>query len=325
MNYDVSVIVPCYNCANSITKTMDSLSSQTLKNLEVIAINDGSTDNTQEILLAYQKSHPDFTLRIYEIENQGVANARNVGLQHVTGEYFGFLDADDYTSETMFADLYKTAKHENAQVVVSNFHWVNSKGEKLQKDGPYGLKQDMMVNLFAVLWNKLYRTEFIKSLDLSFPTGYRYEDAYFLYCLTMHVERIAFVDQAYVSYVQNESSITHTNNEEVKDMIEIFQRIVAYYKKHDAYEEYQQALEYLHIRFFLGNSFLRSTKIEDPKLRKETISMGWNLLNEEFPEWHKNTYLHSIRSMKNRYFKMVNQHTIWFFAWFFHHFKKDNL
>ena len=182
-----------------------------------------------------------------------------------------------------------------------------------------------MVQLFAVLWNKLYRTSFIRSLDISFPKGDRSEDACFLYCLTCRLSKIGFVDQPYVHYVQQEKSITHTNNDQVKNMIEVFQIIQKYYRDHGFYEEYRDALEYIHIKFFLGNSFLRSSKIEDKKDRERTIRMGWDLLNTSFPDWHHNPYLKSLGGMKNRYFSMVNEHNLMFFAWLFRNFKKDNL
>jgi hypothetical protein len=98
-----------------------------------------------------------------------------------------------------------------------------------------------------------------------------------------------------------------------------------YYKDHGFYEEYHDALEYIHIKFFLGNSFLRSAKIKDPADRKATIKMGWDLLNREFPDWHKNPYLKSMGGMKNKYFSLVYDWNVGFFAWLFHVLQRDNL
>jgi hypothetical protein len=108
-------------------------------------------------------------------------------------------------------------------------------------------------------------------------------------------------------------------------MITVFQIILQYYRDHGEYERYHDALEYIHIKYFLGNSFLRSSKIADPEDRRRTIRMGWDLLNREFPEWHKNRYLQELGGMKNRYFAMVNENNVMFFAWLFHTFGKDNL
>ena len=321
----VSVIVPCYNAAKTVGKTLDSLANQTLKSLEVIAINDGSTDNTLEVLNRYRETHPDMNLVIYSKENEGIAETRNFGVSKVTGKYFGFLDSDDYTVPEMFEEMAELAEKDNLQLVISDFCWVNSRGERVQKEGPYECGQDMMVKLFAVLWNKLYRTDFIQTLDIRFPKGYRYEDDCYLYCLVPHLSRIGFTNKPYVRYVQQENSITHNNNEQVKNMIHVFEIILDYYKSHGFYDEYRDALEYIHIKAFLGNSFLRSCKIEDPKDRKATVMLGWDLLNKEFPNWHKNPYLKSLGGMKNRYFSMVYDWNIGLLTWFFHAFGKDNI
>lgn len=325
MRPTVSVIVPCFNASKTVERTLDSLIAQTLQNMEIIVVEDGSTDNTIEVLQAYKQAHPSFNIQIYQKENEGIAEARNFGLSKVTGEFIGFLDSDDYTTETMFEDLYQKAISEELDVVVSDFYWVNSKGKTIQKEGPYDIGPDMMVHLFAVLWNKIYRTDFIRQLDISFPYGNRYEDACFLYCLVPHIKKIGFLNQPYVHYVQQESSITHTNNAEVKNMIAVFQIILKYHKEHGFYPTYKDALEYIHIKFFLGNSFLRSAQIKDKEDRNRTIEMGWNLLNEEFPNWTKNPYLHSLGGLKNKYFSMVRSWNIKLFAWFFRHFQRSNL
>ena len=321
----VSVIVPCFNCASTVEKTLDSLAAQTLKGIELVVINDGSTDNTLKVLQNWKDSHPDINMALYSKENEGIAETRNFGVAKVTGEYFGFLDSDDYTAPEMFEEMYTLARENDLELVISDFYWKNSKGETLQKEGPYEAGPDMMVKLFAVLWNKIYRTDFIRSLDVVFPKGDRYEDACYLYCLTPHLSKIGFTDKAYVRYVQQEGSITHNNNDQVKNMIHVFQIILQYHKDHGFYERYRDALEYIHIKFFLGNSFLRSAKIEDKEDRRNTIRMGWDLLNSEFPDWHKNPYLKSLGGMKNRYFAMVYDWNVGFFAWLFHVMQKDNL
>ena len=321
----VSVIVPCYNCEKTVERTLDSLAAQTLKGIELIVINDGSKDNTLPVLENWKQNHPEIDMKLYSKENEGIAATRTFGVEHVSGKYFGFLDSDDYTVPEMFRELYEKAESEDLDVVVSDFIWVNSKGERPEKEGPYQTGPDMMIHLFAVLWNKLYRTEFIRKMDFTFPYGDRYEDACYLYCMTPHVTKLGFTNKPYVHYIQNETSITHTSNAQVKNMIHVFQIILDYYRSHGFYEEYHDALEYIHIRFFLGNSFLRSARIPDAKDRKETIMMGWDLLNREFPEWYRNPYLKSEGGMKNKYYSIVRGWNIMFFAWLFRTFTGDNL
>ncbi len=325
MRPTVSVIVPCYNGEKTITRTLDSLVNQTLENMEIIVINDGSTDHSKQVIEEYIASHNDKNICLYTKENEGIATARNYALTKVHGEYFGFLDSDDYAEKEMFYDLYTLAKKDNLEVAVSDFYWEYGNEQRLEKEGPYLGGKDMMIHLFAVLWNKIYRTDWIHTLDISFPDGDRYEDACYLYCLSMHVKHIGFTNKPYVHYVQQKSSITHTNNDQVKNMIHVFQIILDYYQKHGLYEMYHDELEYIHIKFFLGNSFLRSARIKDAKDRRYTIELGWNLLNTEFPNWHDNPYLKSLGGLKNKYFQMVYSWNIYFFAWIFRHFKKDNV
>ncbi len=315
MTYKVSVIVPVYNAEKFLARCLESLVNQTQTDLEIVVINDGSTDNSQSIIDQFQQRYPQ--IKAYKTENQGIAATRNYGLSKITGEYFGFLDSDDYADSSMFEELYNTAKKEDAEIVVSNFTWIYPHKEVLQKEGPYLVGKEMIIHLFATLWNKLYKTEWVMQTQLQFPVGNRYEDAYFLYCITPRVKKLAFVDQAFVSYVQHDASITHTHNNQVKNMITVFELIVEYYKENGWYDQYKEELEYLHIRFFLGNSFLRSSQIQDKDDRRQTILLGWNLLNKSFPTWKKNRYLKELKGWKNRYFRVVNKGNLMIFAWIF--------
>ena len=113
MRPTVSVIVPCFNAEKTVVRTLDSLVQQTLVNLEIIIINDGSTDHTKDIIENYITDHKEINICLYTKENEGIASARNYALTKVHGEYFGFLDSDDYAEKEMFEDLYQLAKKDN--------------------------------------------------------------------------------------------------------------------------------------------------------------------------------------------------------------------
>ncbi|MCF0109203.1 MAG: glycosyltransferase [Erysipelotrichaceae bacterium] len=321
MDKKITVVVPCYNAANTVAKTLDSLINQTSDEVGILAINDGSRDETGSILDSYKEKYPDRVAVVHK-ENEGIAMTRNRALDLIDTPYFGFLDSDDTCEPTMFEKMLKKMEEDEADVVVSNFTWVTSKGNRVEKEGPYKQGKEMLIGLFAVLWNKLYRTEFVRNSGVRFPDGNRYEDACFLYCLTPHIRKISFIDEAFVNYVQLSTSITHTNNHEVKNMINVFRIIVDYYKKQGWYDEYRDELEYLHIKFFLGNSFLRSCMIDDREDRNNTIRMGWELLNTAFPKWMKNPYLKSLGGMKNLYFSMVREWNIPILVFLFRRFKR---
>ena len=188
----IQVIVPLYNMENYISQTMDSLLVQTFSDFEVLCINDGSTDASLSILENYAKK--DKRIKIYSKENGGIADARNFGLSKVTAPYFAFLDSDDTVELDMLEKLYQKAIESDADVVTCDFFWTYPNREVIQKDGPYQSKEELLISMFATLWNKLYRTDWVKSLNIAFPTGYRYEDASFLYKMIPYLNKWAYVE-----------------------------------------------------------------------------------------------------------------------------------
>ena len=185
----------------------------------------------------------------------------------------------------------------------------------------------MLVKMFATLWNKLYRTAWVQSINLKFPSGYRYEDASFLYKLVPYVKTWTYVPEAFVVYMQREGSITHNHNERVKDMIYVFEDLLNYYQTRKIYDSYQPELEYLFTRFFLGNSFLRSCQIQDKSDRNTTLKLSYELLSKHFPNYAGNAYL-KAKGLKNRYYRSVNRWTYpkyaFVFTWLYR-IKKDVL
>ncbi len=313
----LSIIVPCYNAQLYVKKCLDSLVNQSFGDFTVIIIDDGSTDNTKDVVDFYVKLDSVKFKYIYQ-ENGGIASVRNLGLKHVTTKYFGFLDSDDYFEDTMIEKMINKIKSENSQLVVCNFTWIydDISKNRVTTEGPYNLENDMMINLFATLWNKIYDTEFIKSLNIQFPDNYRYEDASFLYKITPHIKKISFINESLINYVQRDGSITHTHNSKVKDMIYVFDDILNYYKKNDLYELYKDELEFLFIKFFLGNSFLRTIKITDKKDRKITLQLSWDILNNNFKYWKKNKYIKGY-SARNMYYKLISKSNYNLFATLF--------
>lgn len=323
----VSVIVPVYNVEKYLSECLDSLVKQTLKEIEILVINDGSTDGSQAIIDQYQATYPSI-IKSFIKPNGGIADVRNFGLERVQGEYFAFLDSDDSAEASMLEKMYYSAKQSDADVVFSNFVWSYPDKEILTIDGPYHTNQEILTQMFATLWNKLYKTAWIKKTAVNFPKGYRYEDASFLYKLTPYIRRSSHVNEAFVQYRQVEGSITHNHNERVKDMIFVFEDILTYYKQNDFYEGYHSELEYLFTRFFLGNSFLRSCQIKDARDRAETLKKSFQLLTHHFPNFNKNPYL-KTKGKKALYFRTVNAFTYPIYAkvftFIYQHIKKEVL
>ena len=118
----VSVIVPCYNVEKYIRKCAETLVNQTLDDIEIIFVNDGSTDGTDEIIKEYKKNYPKKVVHL-EKENGGLSDARNFALPFAKGEYIAFVDSDDYVELNMYQEMYDIAKKENSDMVECNFIW----------------------------------------------------------------------------------------------------------------------------------------------------------------------------------------------------------
>lgn len=305
----LSMIVPVYNDEKNIRNCLNSLLNQTIE-VDIIIVDDGSYDNTSSIIDEIKKDHKN--IYHYLKENKGVASARNFGVSKVQTEYFGFLDSDDTCKNDMAEKMLKQIEKDNADICFSNFTWVYENGKRKEsKDIFYLSKKDIFTKMFATLWNKVYRTSWFKNTGIKFPDGYRYEDASLLYKLVPYMDKVSYVDEAFVDYYQRKGSITHTYNVNINDMIYVFKGIIDYYKSVNLYEEYKEELEYVTTRFFLGNSYLRACRIDDKQLRIDTLTKGWDFLFNAYPDFTNNKYL-LLPGKKNKYLKTMNRNRYFF-------------
>lgn len=236
MGKKVNVIIPVYNAGKYITQCIESLLNQTLQECEFIFINDGSTDNSREVIERYKKL--DNRITLINQENQGVSIARNMGLRLATGEYVGFVDADDYIEKEMYEVLYNSAKQENCDVVISNLHG-EMEGHSLiikypfpidivlkkeyidQELLPYFLKEDHLNT--AV--NKIYKNNVIKENNVKFPEKIALgEDGMFNIEFFSNASSMKYIN--YVGYHYREVIGSATRNISEKDY---FKRAVEVY------------------------------------------------------------------------------------------------
>ena len=171
----VSVIIPVYNAHNSITKTLQSVINQTYTNLEIVVVNDGSTDHTGEILEEYKKRYPEHT-RVIHQENKGVSATRNAAMDQAKGKYIAFLDSDDYVDIDYLEVLYKAAEEHESDMVLSGQHKVDENGNTIANVSyPVDKYPDYVLRRLN-LHGKLYRREFLNKHHLRFVEGKLYED-----------------------------------------------------------------------------------------------------------------------------------------------------
>lgn len=214
----VSIIVPVYNVADYLEVCLNSLCNQTLKDIEIICVNDGSTDNSLSIIQKYQER--DKRIVVIDKENTGYGHSMNIGIAKATGEYIGIIESDDWAEENMFQKLYEAAKHHNAEVVKSNYNQYYTKPvekkyflEALHECSynkiidPYENQQIFLAH--SAIWSAIYKRDFLLQNHITFlqTPGASYQDTSFAFKVWACAHKVYLLREAFLNYrCDNESS-----------------------------------------------------------------------------------------------------------------------
>lgn len=233
----VSIIVPVYQIEKYLRKCLDSLVGQTLADIEILVINDGSPDRSQLIINEFQEKYP-LKIKSFIKENGGLSDARNFGLDRATGEFIGFVDSDDTVTKTMFEEMYFLARRHDAEMVICNLHKVDEKGnitQKLTQIPNMAEKIDLKENfsVFADLsyfaCNKIFKTELFKYKR--FKKGIHFEDIQLIPQLLLDCKTIAQTQNYHYHYLERTDSITKTHTIRGLDMLSAVEEVnVAFLK-----------------------------------------------------------------------------------------------
>lgn len=212
----VSTIVPVYNSAPWLRRCLDSLRCQSYRNLEIVCVNDGSSDNSLEILEEYAQQ--DSRIRVVSQSNRGLAAARNTGLQYCTGEWVIGVDADDYVAPDVVERTLALAEDE-VDMIFFGVQMVDDGGENLPDEqgyfelpsGKQEFSERLALKLNVCFWSKLWRRSLIEEHGLRFPDGLVHEDEVFYYLAAPFVRSVAFSPSIGYYYVQRSGSIMHSN------------------------------------------------------------------------------------------------------------------
>lgn len=259
-NIKVSVIVAAYNIENYIHRCLKSLIEQTLKNSEIIVINDGSSDNTLNVIKDYQLI--DERIKIVDKENQGIIEARKSGLKLAQGEYIIFIDGDDWLEIEALDKLYTKAKVSNADIICYNAFtsYDNNKKEKksmfninkIDKDNP--LKSLFLDDIKVNIWAKFIKLNYIFQKNIEFPENISYaEDLATVSSLFMYNPKVQYLEDNLYNYYQRQGSITNTVNSKILEINKAICFVENQLKKNNLYEKYKQEFEqmiYNHLLFF---------------------------------------------------------------------------
>lgn len=245
----ISLIIPVYNVRAYLRKCLDSVAKQDYPALEVILVNDGSTDDSLAILEEYTAKYPHF--HCYTIQNSGLGGARNHGLTKATGEYILFLDSDDYIAENCVNIMMTAATKTNSDMVICNCCDVSERCDILleyknqYRNATTSLAEEpeLLFNRVSA-WGKLFKRTLLDGF--TFVSREWYEDMRLIPKLYLHAKTITYVDDTLFFYVQRKGSIMNSaklpRNLEV---IDAFQDLFGYYQIQGAFSQYQDALKFM--------------------------------------------------------------------------------
>ena len=205
----VSVIVPIYNTEKFLGKCIESIVNQTLKEIEIILINDGSTDNSNIICEEYSRKYPE-KIRYINNKNIGCSATRNLGISLARGEYIAFVDSDDYIEQEMYQEMYEKAQKKDLDIIVSGvrYQYIYIDQIIIQESCPKNIKKDLELlsprNRIANCYNKLFKKELIKVNTIKFlETIHNGEDLVFCFEIFCVAKKVSYIEKSYYNYIHH--------------------------------------------------------------------------------------------------------------------------
>ncbi len=273
----VSIIVPIYNVEKYLKTCIESILNQTLEEIEIICINDGSTDTSLDILNSF--SEKDKRIRIINKLNSGYGATMNIGLSVARGEYIGIVEPDDYIKENMFEELYNFAEKSSADIVKSDFYYYLGENNQARKTGkiscyiankPTNIKEyPEILKIQPSIWSAIYKREFIEKYQIKFleTPGASYQDTSFAFKCLCLAERLYFTTNAYLYYrLDNENSSVNSHSK-VFAICREFEEITDFLNSNIEIKNYVNTIKL--IRQY--QTYFWNLKRIDPSLREEFI------------------------------------------------------
>ena len=291
----ISVVVIAYNMENYLKKCLDSLANQTLKDIEIIVVNDGSTDETENIMKLYTKKFKN--IKGFTKENGGISSARNYGISKATGQYIAFLDSDDYVEVDMYEKMCSKAKNGNFDVVVCNHTLVGESGEKLGR-GSANIKNDLLtkeevknfaLEISTMPWDKIYKRELLENVWFRDIWS---EDVDFAMKLFPLYESIGVVDDYMVNYLQRDGSACRVSDERIYDYFDICSGVWKYYQDNGYYEEYAKQVEYFYVKSLVVVFMKKAAELPCRDEYKKAYEMVKKTLREVAPKYRWNKFFY---------------------------------
>lgn len=316
---EVSVIVPIYNVEDYLEKCLDSIINQTFKDIEIICVNDGSTDNSRKILEEYKIK--DSRIKIVDKKNGGLSSARNAGLKVASGKYIGFIDSDDWIDLTMIEKLYKNITVLDTDIAMCAVHLFDENEQKINDSESYfNLNyfdssfdnrvfsyedvKPFLMDVCVMAWNKLYKKSFLDDCKAEFPEGLIFEDGPFFFSIFFKTKRVSIVrDLLYYYRINRVGSIVQKGGIKFLDIIDVVNLMCNSLKQTDIFDDVKY--EFFHrkaddiiyryelITLKLKNKFSKKFKRESILLDESVFDFAY--INKEIPITYR-----SLCAIKNK-------------------------
>ncbi len=308
----ISVIVPVYNVEKYLAKCLDTILAQTFSNIEIICVNDGSTDNSRKILSDYAQR--DSRIKIVDKKNGGLSSARNAGMKVATGEYYSFIDSDDWIEETMLEKLYNSMVSLDTDISICAVHQYDETNQQIDDTNPYytlGYFDEsfdnrafsyvetklFLLDVCVMAWNKLYRKSFIDECEAEFPDGLIFEDGPFFFSIFFKTKRVSIVrDFLYYYRINRNGSILEKGGKSLFDIIDVVNLMCKSLSSTDIFDDvkeefYRQKADDINYRYELTDS--SSKKLFAKKFKKQSCLLkeeifDFSELNKKYPIQYKN-------------------------------------
>lgn len=263
----VSVIIAAYNIEKYISRCIESVINQTLKDIEIIVVNDGSTDNTLSII--NKISNIDSRVIVVDQINRGLIEARKSGLKLAKGRYILFVDGDDWLEINCLEKLYNNAVDNNSDIVIYN-SFISYDDKKIPqdtfiiKDNKNYLRELFLGKIMPAIWAKFIKLDYIKSNNIEFPRDISYaEDLASVISLFMHNPKVSLLNENLYNYYQRVDSITNHKNIKILEVDKAISFIKERLLKLSLYKDYKKEFEYMVYNHLFENCILKYTDMNE--------------------------------------------------------------
>ncbi len=317
----LSIVVAVYNLEKYLPRCLDALVNQTLQEIEILCVDDGSTDSAPQIIDEYEKKYPE-KVKAFHKPNGGEFTTRNYGLERTKGEYVTFVDTDDYVELDWAEKLYTAAKENDADLAVCGFERIDLETNKTIATNMTNFgrtvknivpNDDYLLFINPAPWNKVYKREKIK--DLRFLPFRGFNDTMFLASCYTKMEKIAFIPNVlYHYFLRYDSQIHSVNKQDVENLKKYLLEVKKLYIETNKYEEMKYILDtfaFLH----LGTSVMYRVSYDNTVNIKKELKETIEYLDNNFENWRKSPFLKFGYSLKKGFKHIALWGVSLFYKW----------